>query len=165
MQYKKLLLLPVIFHNLHGVKQLSQTKGTINCIPSTDEKYISFSKKIKQNISIIFEIRFIDSFKFMQTSFSNLVSNSKFPYCWKRNPISVIWLLLTLWTLIRNIWLHHNMNFLTNLTNKNSLDISHKHRVLSEFTEPNKDEERVIQYCELGKLLYTWILENYCLVW
>ena len=142
MQYKKLLLLPVIFHNLHGVKQLSQTKGTINCIASTDEKYISFSKKIKQNISIIFEIRFIDSFKFMQTSFSNLVSNSKFPYCWKRNPISVIWLLLTLWTLIRNIWLHHNMNF---LTNKNSLDISRfVTRVLSEFTELNKDKGRVI---------------------
>ena len=41
-----------------------------------------------------------------------------------------------------NIWLHHNMNF---VTNKDSLDISQfVTRVLSEFTEPNKDEERVI---------------------
>ena len=44
--------------------------------------------------------------------------------------------------LIRNIWLHHNMNF---VTNKNSLDISQfVTRILSEFTEPNKDKERVI---------------------
>ena len=47
------------------------------------------------------------------------------------------------------------MNFLTNLTNKNSLDISHKHRVLSEFTEPNKDEERVILHNIVSS-------ENYC---
>ena len=49
---------------------------------------------------------------------------------------------INLWTLIRNIWLHHNINF---VTNKNSLDVSQfVTRVLSEFTEPNKDEERVI---------------------
>ena len=57
------------------MKQLSLTKGTINCIPSADKEYILSSKKIKvdqyrskkteQIISINFEIRFIDSFKFM----------------------------------------------------------------------------------------------------
>ena len=48
-----------------------------------EEKYISFSKKIKvdeyisrrtgETVSVHFEIRFIDSFKFLQTSLANLV--------------------------------------------------------------------------------------------
>ena len=48
-------------------------------------EYISFSKKIKvdeyesrkngETASLNFEIRFIDSFKFLQTSLVNLVSN------------------------------------------------------------------------------------------
>ena len=52
---------------------------------STEEKYISFSKKIKvdeyksrktgEMVSLNFEIRFIDSFKFLQTSLANLVGN------------------------------------------------------------------------------------------
>ena len=91
LRFKKPLLLPVIFHNLQGydshlfIKQLSRLKGELNCIPSTEEKYISFSKHIKvgeyysskfrKMCSINFEIRFIDSFKFLQTSLSNLVSN------------------------------------------------------------------------------------------
>ena len=62
-------------------------------------------------------------------------SESKMWQCRKRNPISVIWLLLY-------DYIRHNVNF---LTNKNSLDISQfVTRVLSEFTEPNRDEERVI---------------------
>ena len=88
---KKPLILPVIFHNLQNydshlfIKQLSKVSGKLSCIPSTEEKYISFSKKIKvgENFSIKkgkpfpinFEIRFIDSFKFLQTSLANLVSN------------------------------------------------------------------------------------------
>ena len=45
-------ILPVIFHNLQGydlhlfIKQLSKVSGDLSCIPSTEEKYISFSKKI-----------------------------------------------------------------------------------------------------------------------
>ena len=88
---KKPLVLPVIFHNLQGydahlfVKQLAKLKGFLSCIPSTEEKYISFSKNIKvgeyysnkfgKTIPINFEIRFIDSFKFLQTSLATLVSN------------------------------------------------------------------------------------------
>ena len=88
---RKPLVLPVIFHNLQGydahlfIKQLACLPGELNCIPSTEEKYISFSKKIKvdeyrsrrngENIPLYFEIRFIDSFKFLQTSLANLVSN------------------------------------------------------------------------------------------
>ena len=67
------------------IKQPSTLPGELNCIPSTEEKYISFSKMIKvdeykskrtgENVSLYFEIRFIDSFKFLQTSLANLVKN------------------------------------------------------------------------------------------
>ena len=90
-QYRKPMILPVIFRNLQGydahlfIKQLSIIPGELNCILSTGEKYISFSKKIKvdeyksgrtgEMVSSYFEIRFIDSFKFLQTSLANLVGN------------------------------------------------------------------------------------------
>ena len=89
LQCRKPVILPVLFHNLQRydshlfVKQLSRLPGELNCIPSTEEKYISFSKKIKvdeyisrrtgETVSVHFEIRFIDSFKFLQTSLANLV--------------------------------------------------------------------------------------------
>ena len=91
LQCKKPMILPVIFHNLQGydahlfIKQLAYLPGELNCIPSTEEKYISFSKKIKvdeyksrrtgEMVSLYFEIRFIDSLKFLQTSLANLVGN------------------------------------------------------------------------------------------
>ena len=82
---RKLKVLPVIFHNLQGydahlfIKELYRLEGDLECIPSTEEEYISFNKKIKvdeiNSKEITFEIRFIDSFKFLQTSLANLVSN------------------------------------------------------------------------------------------
>ena len=88
---RKPLILPVVFHNLQGydshlfIKQLAKVSGDLSCIPSTEDKYISFSQKIKvceyfsrkkeTTLPIKFEIRFIDSFKFLQTSLANLVSN------------------------------------------------------------------------------------------
>ncbi|CAH3171136.1 unnamed protein product [Porites lobata] len=87
---KKPRILPVIFHNLQGydahlfIKHLARLEGNLNCIPSTEEKYISFSKSIKVGeyedytgltLPINFEIRFLDSFNFLQTSLANLVSN------------------------------------------------------------------------------------------
>ena len=91
LQCRKPMILPVIFHNLQGhdahlfIKQIARLKGKLNCIPSTEEKYISFSKSIKVDefysykvgkmIDVNFEIRFLDSFKFLQTSLANLVSN------------------------------------------------------------------------------------------
>lgn len=72
LQCRKPLILPVVFYNLQGydshlfIKQLSKTKGGLNFIPSTEEKHISFSKKIRVNehksrltgeqVSINFEI-------------------------------------------------------------------------------------------------------------
>ena len=88
---RKPLILPVLFHNLQDydshlfIKQLSKISGDLSCIPSTEEKYISFSKKIKvgeyfsrkmgKPFPVKFEIRFIDCLKFLQTSLANLVSN------------------------------------------------------------------------------------------
>ena len=85
------MVLPVIFHNLQGydahflIKQLDCLPGELSCIPSTEKKYISLSKKIKvdeyksrstgEMVSLYFELRFIDSFKFLQTSLANLVGN------------------------------------------------------------------------------------------
>ena len=81
----------MIFHNLQGydfhlfTKQLAKVSGDLSTIPSTEEKYISFSKRItvdhyySKNMGKLlpkkFEIRFIDSFKFLQTSLSKLVEN------------------------------------------------------------------------------------------
>ena len=90
---RKSLILPVIFHNLQAydahlfIKQLASLPGRLKCIPSTEEKYISFAKKVKvgeymskkfdKMMPIYFEIRFIDSYKFLQTSLAKLVSNLK----------------------------------------------------------------------------------------
>ena len=83
---------PVVIHNLSGydshlfIKNLGKTKGEMSCLANTDEKYISFSKKILINYDcdededenekpITRTIRFIDSYKFMQCSLSGLVDN------------------------------------------------------------------------------------------
>ena len=53
LQCRKPMILPVIFHNLQGydahlfIKQLSTIPGELNCIPSTEEKYISFPKRLR----------------------------------------------------------------------------------------------------------------------
>ena len=63
---------------------MGYSEGNINCIPNNEEKYISFTKSIvvdqfmdsKGNIrDKTYNIRFIDSFKFMASSLDNLVGN------------------------------------------------------------------------------------------
>ena len=91
LQCRKPLILPFILHNLQGydahlfIKQFAGLPGELNCIPSPEEKYISFSNKIKvdeyksrrtgETVSLNFEIRFIDSYKFLQRALANLVGN------------------------------------------------------------------------------------------
>ena len=90
LSYKIPKFFPVIFHNLSGydshlfIKNLGVSECKINCIPNNEEKYISFSKEIVVDrfknkdgnwIDVKRDIRFIDSFKFMMTSLSNLVKN------------------------------------------------------------------------------------------
>ena len=77
---------PVVFHNLSGYDAhlFVNNLGKIICLPTNDEKYISFSKDIVMSTSKSkngktfenkLEIRFIDSFRFMQTSLAKLVEN------------------------------------------------------------------------------------------
>ncbi len=80
----------VLFHNLENydahlfVKSFGYTEGDINCIPKTDEKYISFSKVIPIETYIdtngeektnSIELRFLDSQKITQSSLDALASN------------------------------------------------------------------------------------------
>ena len=90
-KYRRPKFTPVIFHNLAGydahlfIKNLSLTKGNINCIPNNDEKYISFTKQIEvdswleiendKEVIVTRELRFIDSNKFMNSSLDKLVKN------------------------------------------------------------------------------------------
>ena len=98
LKYRNSNVTPVVFHNLSGydshlfIKNLGFSEGNIDCIPNNEEKYISFSKKIKVGTyskmaldadGDIFckqkpkyhTIRFIDSLKFMTTSLEKLVNN------------------------------------------------------------------------------------------
>ena len=84
-------IIPVVFHNLQSydahlfIKKIGNLKGEFKCIPNTEEKYMSFSKNItvgnyfdrKKNIlrNINFEIRFIDSLKFLNSSLDKLAKN------------------------------------------------------------------------------------------
>ena len=85
---------PVIFHILSGydshlfIKNLGTTPGNISCIPNNEDKYISFTKQIivdtfskdGRNIDVKRDIRFIDSFRFMNSNLSSLVDNlDEFP--------------------------------------------------------------------------------------
>ena len=91
LKYRKPDFTPVIFHNLSGYDSHLFIKN-IGFIPNNEEKYISFSKKIKVGTypkmaldadgDIYYEqkpkyhtIRFIDSFKFMAMSLEKLVNN------------------------------------------------------------------------------------------
>ena len=79
--------IPVIFHNgstydYHFIiKELaSEFEGNLECLWENTEKYITFSVPIKKrienkNMDITYEIKFIDSFRFMATSLSKLVDN------------------------------------------------------------------------------------------
>ena len=52
LDYRVPKFFPVIFHNLSGydshlfIKNLGKTEGKIDCIPTNEEKYISFTKEI-----------------------------------------------------------------------------------------------------------------------
>src|SRR5271155_1650745 len=82
--YKVPKFFPVVFHNLSGydshlfIKKLRGDNGeNIKCIPNNEEKYISFSRQVivnkykKDGKEKLFkhDLQFIDSFRFMPSSF------------------------------------------------------------------------------------------------
>ena len=81
---------PVVFHNLEGydshlfIKNLGVTEGEIDCIAKNDEKFISFTKNVVvgsytdangEDRDRHRKLRFIDSFKFMNSGLAKLVEN------------------------------------------------------------------------------------------
>ena len=93
LNYKVLKEIPIIIHNAsydtHFIlEQLAKEfKGELNCIGDNMEKYITFSVSIKKKVNnddgngrkkktITHKLKFIDSFRFMPTSLSELVDNT-----------------------------------------------------------------------------------------
>ncbi|XP_070521814.1 uncharacterized protein [Cardiocondyla obscurior] len=76
--------IPIVFHNLSGydahfiIKEIATAyEGTIELLPITKEKYISFTKNVKSttdNRNNCIKLRLIDSFKFLNTSLEKLAS-------------------------------------------------------------------------------------------
>ena len=85
LNYKVPKHIPIKIHNASYdthfiINQLAEKlKGELNCIGENMEKYITFSVPIKKKCdngkTITYKLRFIDSFRFMSTSLSELVDN------------------------------------------------------------------------------------------
>ena len=85
LNYKVPNIIPIKIHNASYdthfiINQLAEEfKGELNCIGENMEKYITFSVPIKKECDngkkIAYKLRFIDSFRFMSTSLSELVDN------------------------------------------------------------------------------------------
>ena len=78
--------IPIIAHNLSAydanfiIKQLvKEFCGEFECLEQNSEKYITFSAPIKKELDdgkpSIYKLKFIDSFRFMSPSLSELVDN------------------------------------------------------------------------------------------
>ena len=89
LKYKVQKEIPIVFHNgstydYHFlIKELvNEFDGNSECLGENTEKYITFSVPIKKEIrnkdkiiEMTYKIKFIDSYRFMSTSLSNLVDN------------------------------------------------------------------------------------------
>ena len=87
LRYKVPKEIPVVFHNgstydYHFIiKELvKEFESNFDCLGENTEKYITFSVPLKKKIEtkkleITYEIKFIDSFRFMSSSLSKLVDN------------------------------------------------------------------------------------------
>ena len=79
--YKNPRFIPNIFHNLAGydahlfIKDFGEDKQHIKLIPSTEKKYITFSKILKYDSTNTIELRFVDLFKFLSSSLDKLTKN------------------------------------------------------------------------------------------
>ena len=86
LKYKVPKEIPIIIHNatydIHFIiNQLAiEFKGELNCIGDSMENYIIFSVPIKKELNssktVIYKLKFTDSFRFMSTSFSELLDKT-----------------------------------------------------------------------------------------
>ena len=85
LRYKVHKKIPLVLHNgstydYHFIiKQLAEDfKGQFECLGENTEKYITFSVPIKEDDNskkITYKLKFIDSYRFMQSNLSDLVDN------------------------------------------------------------------------------------------
>ena len=87
LRYKVPKEIPIVFHNgptydYHFIiKELvKEFEGNFECLGENTEKYITFPVPLKKKIEnkdleITYKVRFIDSYRFMSSSLSNLVDN------------------------------------------------------------------------------------------
>lgn len=77
---KSCQFIPILFHNFSGydchlfITELSNTIGRINLIPKTKEKYISITKFIPIEGQKPAQLKFIDSFNFLNSGLDQLAS-------------------------------------------------------------------------------------------
>ncbi|KYQ58873.1 hypothetical protein ALC60_02117, partial [Trachymyrmex zeteki] len=86
LNYKNSYFIPIVFHNLSGydshfiIKEIATAyEGSIELLPITKEKYISFTKNVQDTAERSdsrnnIKLRFIDSYKFLSTSLDKLAS-------------------------------------------------------------------------------------------
>lgn len=87
--YRACPFIPVVFHNLANydahlfINELSKYDGDIKVIPKTKEKYITFTKFLKQDSHSSIQIKFLDSFQFLNSSLdilSKTITEADFIY-------------------------------------------------------------------------------------
>ena len=104
LRYKVHKKIPLVLHNgstydYHFIiKQLAEDfKGQFECLGENTEKYITFSVPIKEDDNskkITYKLKFIDSYRFMQSKLSDLVENlseinkKQRPKCMERKKIN-----------------------------------------------------------------------------
>ena len=104
LRYKVPKKIPVVFHNGSAydyhfiIKQLAEEfKGQFECLGENTEKYITFSVPIKEDDNskkITYKLKFIDSYRFMQSKLSDLVDNlseinkKECPKCMGKNKLN-----------------------------------------------------------------------------
>ncbi|XP_043263922.1 uncharacterized protein LOC122404280 [Colletes gigas] len=85
LNYKNVFYIPIVFHNLSGydshfiIEEIATAfEGHIDVLPITKEKYISFTKHVEDtdesDSQNYIKLRFIDSYKFLNTSLDKLAS-------------------------------------------------------------------------------------------
>ncbi|XP_076665017.1 uncharacterized protein LOC143367266 [Andrena cerasifolii] len=85
LNYKNAFYIPIVFHNLSGydshfiIEEIATAfEGSVGVLPITKEKYISFTKNVEDTADSdsrkCIKLRFIDSYKFLNTSLDKLAS-------------------------------------------------------------------------------------------
>lgn len=181
LQFKRPSFVPIYFHNLSGydshlfIKKLGEAPGTIKIIPKTKENYVSFTKFIPIE-NEFFQLRFVDSFKFLGTSLEKLTKTMRledFEHLRRYFPNSSKFQLLTRkgvypyeymdsWARFQEDSLPRKEYFYSSLTNENisEEDYNHACSVWKEFNIVNMGDYTDL-YLKTDVLLLTDIFEKF----